>query len=145
MNSVAITLQRSAQQKGLYLKVEHIEQLPVVLINDLDIRKVLSNLVWNSIKFTQQGGIAISDKEQADTVLVNIQDTGPGIPKDKIERVFEPFFQVGDESKKEGVGLGLAIVKDIIEANKGRIWVESEVGRGTIFSFTLPKLEKRRY
>ena len=102
---------------------------------------VLINLVGNAIKFTPRGGtVCVSARRDAGVVELRVTDTGRGIPPEQVERVFERFAQVErkDASEKGGSGLGLAIAKAIVLQHGGRIWVESTVGRGTTFAFTLP-------
>jgi signal transduction histidine kinase len=101
----------------------------------------LLNLVGNAIKFTPEGGQAwLRVASQNDVVLVEVGDTGPGIPAALHDQIFEPFIQVptcsGD--RPEGTGLGLALAKEFVEMHGGKIWVESEVGKGSKFFFTLP-------
>ncbi len=105
------------------------------------ITQVLDNLLGNSLKFTPPGGkitlqVAILEKE----AQVSVADTGPGIPDRALKRIFEPYWQ---EQKTSGMGLGLFIAKTIIEGHGGRIWVESDLGRGTTFFFTLPSIGKQ--
>lgn len=100
--------------------------------------QVLSNLISNAIKFTPKGGqIRVHVAEADGTLVFSVSDTGTGIPPEMLEAVFERFWQVGKNDKR-GLGLGLYIARSIVEAHGGKIWVESEVGKGSTFSFTLP-------
>ncbi|MCL4490862.1 MAG: HAMP domain-containing histidine kinase [Nitrospirae bacterium] len=113
----------------------------VVNADAVQIDRVITNLLDNAIKYTGQGGavtVRLLNRER--DVLVQITDTGIGIPEDHIPNIFDAFYRVTRDSK--GSGLGLAIVKIIVEANGGRIWVESIHGKGSTFSFTLPKRRK---
>jgi signal transduction histidine kinase len=102
--------------------------------------QVFSNIVGNAIKFTPAGGaIELSAAEGEDEVNFTITDTGPGIPPDELERIFDEFWQ-GDPSDARGVGLGLSIVKRLITAHGGRVWVDSSP-RGTTFYFTVPRAD----
>jgi two-component system phosphate regulon sensor histidine kinase PhoR len=105
------------------------------------VTRALGNLLHNAIKFTPpEGRIWVKASAVDGDILVEVGDTGPGIPADDLARVFERFFR-GDRSRPSGgTGLGLAIAKHVVEAHGGRIWVESEgrAGRGAIFRFTLP-------
>jgi signal transduction histidine kinase len=99
---------------------------------------VLVNLLGNALKFTPAGGsVTVRSERVGDELLLSVADTGLGIPSDKLESVFERFLQVGRDDRR-GVGLGLFISKCIVEGHGGRIWVESAVGRGSTFTFTLP-------
>lgn len=101
--------------------------------------RLLSNLVANAVKFTPDGGkVSLSASEHDGSVQISVQDTGPGIPKDKLLNVFERFHQIEGEHKTGGSGLGLAICKLIAEVHEGRIWVESEFGKGSNFIVSLP-------
>lgn len=127
----------------LVYQVEH--NVPVQIISDsLRLRQILINLVGNAVKFTTQGevfiGVGVKEQEGDDLELeFRIRDTGIGIPDDKLERLFKPFSQVdsGTTRKYGGTGLGLAISEKLIRLMGGEIAVKSEVGRGTVFSFTI--------
>ena len=92
----------------------------------------------NAIKNSSEGSsILVSSKKVNDTIQFSVEDFGPGIAQQYLPRLFERYFKVPG-SKSKGTGLGLAISKDFIEAQKGKIWVESEIGKGSIFKFSLP-------
>ena len=113
-----------------------------VQIDKSQIERVLVNLIGNAIKFTpKKGKISLTTKPSNNFVQVNISDTGIGIPKDAQKTIFEEFYRVDNpiNEKVKGTGLGLSLVKNIIEAHKGVIWVESQPGAGSTFSFLLPK------
>jgi signal transduction histidine kinase len=104
--------------------------------------EVLSNLVDNAIKFTRDGGsVTIGVERSGRELVVSVADTGPGIPREQLPHVFERFWKA---RKKQGVGLGLglSIAKLLVEAHGGRIWVESELGKGATFRFTLPQADE---
>jgi two-component system phosphate regulon sensor histidine kinase PhoR len=103
------------------------------------ISEVINNIVHNAIKFTPEGGeIILSSRGTPDSVTVSISDSGIGISPKDLPRVFERFFKADKSRTQSGTGLGLAIAKHIIQAHDGKIWVESEPGKGSIFSFSLP-------
>jgi len=117
--------------------------LPPVQVDEEKIRQVITNLASNALKFTPSGGrITISAKNQSDFVEVMVQDTGVGIPEEEKEAVFERFRQVKSPhaavTGQKGTGLGLAIAKGNVEVHGGRIWIESELGKGTRVHFTIP-------
>jgi signal transduction histidine kinase len=118
-----------------------IHTVPESIVADLDhdrILQVLSNLIGNSLKFTPNGGtIELSARKQETQVEISVTDNGPGIPEDAKEQIFERFSQL-KRNDRRGLGLGLFISKWIVEAHGGHIWVTSEVGKGSTFSFTLP-------
>ncbi|HEX2953367.1 MAG TPA: ATP-binding protein [Bacillota bacterium] len=106
------------------------------------LREVLVNLIDNAIKYTPEGGaIRVRENDAGDFQEFMVCDTGIGIPKESIGRIFERFYRVDKARSRElgGTGLGLSIVKHIIDRHGGRVWVESEYGKGTCFHFTLPK------
>lgn len=114
--------------------------LPALYIDTTRIRQVVLNLLSNAQRFTTQGAIRVKAARTDDEVLISVSDTGAGIPPDKLSRVFEEFYQVDGSLRRshEGAGLGLAICRRFVEAHDGRIWVESEVGRGSTFYVALP-------
>jgi signal transduction histidine kinase len=100
--------------------------------------QVLSNLIGNALKFTPAGGsVRLSMENKTTEVEISVTDSGPGIPDAKKSKIFERFSQLGSNDRR-GLGLGLFISKWLVEAHKGRIWVSSEAGKGSTFSFTLP-------
>ncbi len=112
--------------------------LPSVMADAARISQVLSNLVGNAVKFTpREGLITITAERQDAEVRFAVIDTGPGIPAEQVPHIFGRFWQA-KSSDRRGIGLGLAIAKGIVEAHRGRIWVESSVGLGSTFYFTLP-------
>src|SRR5580765_2607499 len=108
--------------------------------------EVLTNLIGNAIKFTPTNGkVTLCLKRSGNEwVKISVADTGPGIPSDEANRIFDKFYQVTQPEKQKamGTGLGLSITKALVEMHGGKIWLESEVGRGSIFSFTLPAAEQ---
>jgi signal transduction histidine kinase len=112
---------------------------PIAVYADPDrICQVLGNLIGNAIKFTPRGGrITLAARREGREARVSVTDQGPGIPEADLERVFEPYWQAKSTARL-GAGIGLKIAKGLVEVHGGRIWVESKVGVGTTFSFTLP-------
>jgi signal transduction histidine kinase len=130
-----------AADEGVDLGVE-IPPVDILVRADRDkLHQILLNLVHNAVKFTRSGGtvrVVVSLRGDG-TVVTAVRDTGEGIPAEDLPRVFEKFSQVGDpETQKKGSGLGLAIAQKLVELHGGTIWVESALGKGTEFSFTLP-------
>jgi signal transduction histidine kinase len=104
--------------------------------------QVFDNLIGNATKFTQPGGrIAVRVAMQNEDVMFSVTDTGVGIAPDDLPHVFDRFWQAATRARRLGAGLGLPITRGIVEAHGGRIGVESEVGRGTTFVFTIPATE----
>ena len=116
------------------------ERLGQIQADERKIRQVLLNLLSNAIKFTPEGGrIDVRAAPRDGNVEVSVTDTGVGIAPEDQEAVFEEFRQVGTADKKvEGTGLGLALSRKFIELHGGKIWVTSEVGKGSTFTFTVP-------
>jgi signal transduction histidine kinase len=104
------------------------------------IRQVVFNLLSNAVKFTPQGGsVEVASAQRNGEVLVSVSDTGSGIAAEDLERIFEEFQQTeAGAQEREGTGLGLALSKKLIELHGGRLWVESELGKGSTFTFALP-------
>ena len=140
LKSVAVR----AHEKGLELAYNIQSDIPEVLIGDpARLRQILVNLVGNAIKFTEKGEVVVSvekESESGKSVFLHftVRDTGIGIPPDVQKRIFEPFIQADGSITRRygGTGLGLAITKQLVEMMKGRIWLHSEVGKGTTFHFT---------
>ncbi|HME21837.1 MAG TPA: ATP-binding protein [Acetobacteraceae bacterium] len=129
-----------ADEKNLAFSTMISEDLPVGEGDERRITQVLLNLVGNAIKFTEAGGIAVRALAENGAFEVAVSDTGPGIPPEEHQRIFEEFRQLDSSSTrtKGGTGLGLAISKKIVELHGGRIWVDSDPGSGATFHFTLP-------
>jgi signal transduction histidine kinase len=118
--------------------------LPEAAVDSDRISQVMSNLMGNAVKFTPKGGaIRVSARREGHELIVSVADTGPGIPADYLSKLFDWFWQA-PESAHMGSGLGLSIAKGIVEAHGGRIWVESQIGKGSCFSFTLPQADDVR-
>ena len=127
-----------AEAAGLTLELGAARDLPDVSADMHRVQQVLSNLIGNAIKFTPRGGsIALRAEPANDEVRLAVADTGPGIAPDQLPHVFGQFWQ-GSRTDRRGIGLGLAIAKGIVESHRGRIWVESTLGQGSTFFFTLP-------
>lgn len=139
---IASSFESKAKEKGLELRIKCPEKGLEIYVDEDRIIQVLANLVNNAIKFTSRGFIQISAQERENTVVCAVSDTGIGISKEDLSKVFDKFRQVGriEGSVEKSTGLGLTITKRIVELHKGKIWVRSEVGKGTRFSFSLPKL-----
>lgn len=135
-----------AEAKSVRLFFDTANSLPSVWIDRDRITQVLINLLSNAIKFvkTGEGEVWITAYRLEQQIKINVSDNGPGIAKEEQERLFDKFYQAKNQIRKkpEGSGLGLAICKSIIDMHQGRIWVESEEGRGSRFVFTLPLAEQ---
>jgi len=127
------------ENKNINLTIDTPSSLYVYMDKNL-IERVLINLINNAIKFTPpKGEITVRCIKSNSKVTVSIKDTGCGIPKDDLEKIFQEFYRADNPINREvrGTGLGLSLVKRIIELHKEKIWVESEINRGTTFYFTL--------
>ncbi|WP_438029244.1 sensor histidine kinase [Sorangium sp. So ce233] len=127
-----------ASERGISIELEVAERSLPAEFDQERLLQVLSNLVSNSIKFTAPGGrIRVCGERAGGELRFSVSDTGPGIPRDLLELVFERFWQASEKDRR-GLGLGLYICKSIVEAHGGRIWVESRLGEGSTFHFTIP-------
>ncbi|WP_134116651.1 sensor histidine kinase [Orenia marismortui] len=128
------------KEKDLKIRIDLSKDLPLVLADRDRVEQVLINLVSNAIDFTPKGEeIKISSELKDDRVLVMIEDNGPGIPKDEIDDIWNRFHKVDKARTRDrgGTGLGLSIVREIIRQHQGEVWVESKIGEGSIFGFSL--------
>src|ERR1700704_3538789 len=144
--SVFSAVEPLAREKQIALKIDVAQELPQGRGDERRLTQVLLNLVGNAIKFTDIGEVSIKGSSAAGSFNVAVRDTGPGISTTDQAKLFQEFQQ-GDNSitrKKGGTGLGLAISKRIIEMHGGKISVESVVGHGSTFSFTLPVSVQRQ-
>ena len=139
IRNVTSRLKAQATVGGLKIETAIENGLPCSVVDSDRIERVLMNLVHNAIKFTDPGGrVTIKAALQGREILVSVQDTGHGIAQEDLPRIFERFYKADRSRSSEGSGLGLSISKHIITAHGGRIWAESEAGKGSTFYFTLP-------
>ena len=138
-----LTLVRErATRHGITLGLTVDERLGQIVADERKVRQVVLNLLSNAVKFTPEGGrVAVGAARADGSVEVSVSDTGIGIAQDEQEAIFEEFRQAGSDytRKREGTGLGLALSRKFVELHGGRIWVKSEVGKGSTFTFTLPE------
>jgi signal transduction histidine kinase/HAMP domain-containing protein len=140
IHSVMATASALARDKDIELRQEVAPNLPMVQADAARIRQVLLRLLANAAKFTEHGVITVRSWSTDDKVLVSVSDTGVGIPVEDRERIFKQFEQGSLESgrRPDGAGLGLALSKEFLEMHGGHIWLESEVSKGSTFTFALP-------
>ena len=129
-----------AAQKGIELKEKYSGENITVKVDPTKLGEIFTNLVSNAVKYTDSGSIELSITDLGDHVECSVADTGMGIAKEDQPMVFDKFKQFGKAVHEgKGTGLGLTITKALVELHGGRIWFESELGRGSRFSFSLPK------
>lgn len=135
-------LEPAVKQKKLSFKTEIPSKLPFVKGDRRRITQVVTNLINNATKFTEKGGITVKAQTKGQEIVVSVADTGIGINKENTKKLFTKFFQVDTAARRKqgGTGLGLAICKGIVQGHKGKMWIESELGKGTTFFFTVPYL-----
>jgi PAS domain S-box-containing protein len=146
INEVAETMQTSADVKRIKINSDIQKEIPELMIDRERIKQVLTNLIDNAIKFSPDGSmIVIKVRKGKEDIVFEVQDFGRGIPKNKLHKIFERFYQVdsGTDRKYGGIGLGLTISKKIIDTYGGQIWVDSTVGKGSSFNFSLPLLSTK--
>ena len=147
IEEVVYAQQDVALSRGLYLKAELAASIPNIPFDRGRIIQVLNNLVSNGMKFTKQGGLTVTTRDNSahNHIIVSVADTGKGIAEDDFQKLFQKFQQIESPEKNEqgGTGLGLAICKEIVLRHGGKIAVESTLGKGTTFSFVLPIQERR--
>lgn len=137
-----VTLNRTlAARKEIEVELDPVPALPPIALDPGKIEQVLNNLIGNAVKFSRRGSrVRVNLTFSTDVVTIAVADQGPGIPASDLPRLFKPFGRASVRSTEgeQSTGLGLAIVRNIVEGHGGRIWVASEVGKGSTFSFTLP-------
>jgi len=140
VDNVTVSIEPLVTEKGLALKISVPDELPVGMGDQQRITQVLLNLLGNAIKFTDEGDVSVEVNSGDGVFLISVSDTGTGITEREQEKIFEEFHQVDDSNTRGsgGTGLGLTITKHIIEMHGGQLNVESKLGQGSIFSFTLP-------
>ena len=140
IDNALILVRERASRRGITLGHSVDERLGPIRGDERKVKQVLLNLLSNAIKFTPEGGrVGVRAAPVDEHVEVAVSDTGVGIAPEDHEAVFEEFRQVGAAEKRaEGTGLGLALARKFIELHGGRIWVKSQVGAGSTFTFTLP-------
>jgi signal transduction histidine kinase len=146
VRTVVVAVESLANGKKLALTADVGPNLPIGHGDGRRLAQVLLNLVGNAIKFTDKGEVAIKATAENGSLTVAVRDTGPGISPSDQGKIFEEFQQADDSAtkRKGGTGLGLSIAKRIIGMHGGRIWVESDVGKGSTFAFTIPvKVEQQ--
>jgi two-component system, OmpR family, phosphate regulon sensor histidine kinase PhoR len=143
VNGCVETARLNAQARGLEIHVDLQENTPAVRGDGAQLGEVLQNLLDNAQQYTPSGGkIEVKARSNGQDVVFTVTDTGIGIPESDLERIFERFYRVDAARSREagGTGLGLAIARHIVEAHGGRIWVESAVGQGSRFHFSIPSV-----
>jgi two-component system phosphate regulon sensor histidine kinase PhoR len=137
-------MELQAERLGLKMTFESQPDLPAVNIDSYRMEQVLVNLIHNAIKFTPPGGeILIRASQKNDIVIFMVSDTGVGISADALPRIFERFYKADRSRSGGGTGLGLSIARHLVEAHGGRIWAESEPGKGSSFYFSLPVISSK--
>lgn len=140
ITEIVHNLEIAAKEKNLFFKFVPQLQLPLVYADADKVREVIINLIGNALKFTHKGGVTVAASTKDDKVVTSVADTGSGIAKEDQELLFKKFSQVQGNYTRQagGTGLGLYISKQIVEGLKGKIWIESTLGKGSTFYFTLP-------
>lgn len=141
LEDMLASMQSLAAKKEIVIKISFDSDLGYMLADKGKIKQVLYNLIGNAIKFTDHGGfVTISAKVNGDMTYISIKDSGIGISKKDQDKLFKPFTQIDSSISRryEGTGLGLALAKELVVLHGGQIWVESELEKGSIFTFTIP-------
>lgn len=142
LDAAVLVVKHSAETKNLNIRTESVPEKTMVWANRDQMGQALINLFDNAVKYTPEGGsITVSVADAGDEVHITVADTGIGIPREHLNRIFERFYRVDKNRSRElgGTGLGLSIVKHIVQSHGGSVWVQSELEGGSAFSFSLPK------
>ncbi|NPV07543.1 MAG: hybrid sensor histidine kinase/response regulator [Anaerolineae bacterium] len=145
MQDAAALARRLVVGKPVQIDLELDEDVPQLFVDRTRVRQVLLNLLANASRFTEQGSIRMGVRAKDEEVEVYVSDTGPGIPTDQLDTIFDEFRQAGGEhlDSQQGSGLGLAIAQRFVQMHGGHIWVDSRLGEGSTFRFTLPLRSKQ--
>ncbi len=139
INSAAERMKAQAERANLKITVHCDDKLQTMRADYARLEQVFVNLIHNAVKFTKSGGeISLFAEPTENGVRFAVKDTGIGIPAESLNRIFERFYRVDSSRTGSGTGLGLSIAKHIVEAHKGKIWAESELGQGSVFYFLIP-------
>ncbi|EJE7234838.1 histidine kinase [Clostridium sporogenes] len=141
IEEITLSVTSYAESKGINIIFDTNVEEKIIAVDPDKIERIILNLLSNSIKFTNNGGnIFVNVKDSEEHVYIHVKDTGVGIPSDKLESIFERFFQIDKTLKKnkEGTGIGLHLVKSFVEMHKGTVTINSELGKGTEFIIKLP-------
>lgn len=139
----AATFQQDAEKKDIKIEYRMDQDLPKILGDKNELEMAFSHLISNAIKFNGKGGqVTLEAQGMGDKIILNVTDTGVGIPEEKLPKIFDRFYQVDGSTTRryEGVGLGLYLVKNIVERHRGNIWAENTPGSGTKFILVLPSM-----
>jgi len=144
LKEVAEDVRPAITAKHLKFDLSIPTDIPYILGDKNRMSQVMKNLIGNALKFTDTGSISLHATRQETTVLITVADTGIGISKEELKKIFTKFYQAytGEDRNNEGTGLGLFISKEIVKKHNGRIWAESEVGKGSTFIIELPYIHK---
>ena len=141
IHDIAVRFYPKIRGRKQSLTVELPDSLPLVKADRQYLEEILLTLIANASKFTpERGKIKVGAQQDGESLVVQVSDTGMGIPAEEQERIFQPYYQINrdGEGKKTGSGLGLAITKSLVELHGGKIWLKSIVGQGSTFAFSLP-------
>jgi len=144
LDEIAEDMKPSIEGKDIKFITDIPRDLPKIMGDKHRLSQVLKNLLVNALKFTDNGSISILAEKQKENILIKIADTGIGISKDEVKKIFNKFYQAytGDDRKNEGTGLGLFICREILQKHNGDIWVESKLGKGSTFYIKIPYLHQ---
>lgn len=143
IEEITLSVTSYAESKGINIVFDTNVEEKIIAVDPDKIERIILNLLSNSIKFTNPGGnIFVNIIDSGEYVYIHVKDTGVGIPSDKLESIFERFFQIDKTLKKnkEGTGIGLHLVKSFVEMHKGEVTINSELGKGTEFIIKLPSI-----
>jgi signal transduction histidine kinase len=142
IESSVLPVMHQSDKAEVHIDIQVAQNLPLINIDGNKLSWALTNLISNAIRYSPSGGqVLISANEIENEIWVAVKDNGKGIPPGELERIFEKFVQVEEATFGGGIGtgLGLSIAKEIVQLHKGRIWADSEIGKGSVFTFTIPK------